>query len=135
MASAPPFDQLAPLLRMVPGLSRPLLARLTERMIDRLDELDGDPDVETNGDELDGTGGEDDFCSHNLSWLGFPGCPVADPGGEDDVDHAAEERDMIDRDAKTEHRRRIQRTRCQPVTRECHWSGRRQIIRYELRSG
>ena len=41
--------------------------------------MDGDPDVELNGDELDGTRGEDDFCDHNANWLGQPGCPVSDP--------------------------------------------------------
>ena len=30
----------------IPSLPRPELARLTERMIDRMDEIDGDPDLE-----------------------------------------------------------------------------------------
>jgi hypothetical protein len=50
-------------------------------MIDHLDEMDGDPDLEANGDELDGSLGEDDFCDHNADWLGHPGCPLSDPGG------------------------------------------------------
>jgi hypothetical protein len=46
--------------------------------IDLLDLADGDPDLEPNGDELDGSLGEDDFHAQ----FGFgPGCPVADPGG------------------------------------------------------
>ena len=34
------------LLMMIPSLPRPLLARLTKIMIDRMDEIDGDPDLE-----------------------------------------------------------------------------------------
>lgn len=33
-------------LSTIPSLSRAALARLTERMIDRIDEIDGDPDLE-----------------------------------------------------------------------------------------
>ncbi len=34
------------LLAVLPSLPRAELARLTERMIDRMDEIDGDPDLE-----------------------------------------------------------------------------------------
>lgn len=37
-------------LAVLPSLPRPLLARLTARLIDRLDELDGDPDLEDGND-------------------------------------------------------------------------------------
>lgn len=60
MATILPFDQLAPMLRVIPSLPRPVLARLTVRLIERMDELDGDTDLEMNGDELDSTGAEDD---------------------------------------------------------------------------
>ena len=50
--------------------------------IELLDLADGDPDVEPNGDELDGNLGEDDFHHQNAGWLGEPGCPVSDPGGD-----------------------------------------------------
>ena len=56
MATIIPFDQLAPMLRVIPSLPRPVLARLTERLLERLDELDGDPDLEEDdhpGDPLD----------------------------------------------------------------------------------
>jgi hypothetical protein len=43
-----PLDSL---LAVLPSLPRPLLARLTARLIDRLDELDGDPDLECPNDE------------------------------------------------------------------------------------
>lgn len=52
-----------------------------EAMILRLDEMAGDADLEANGDELDGTGGEDDFCDHGYAYAA--GCPVSDPGGTD----------------------------------------------------
>lgn len=52
-------------LSVIPSLPRPLLSRLVARAIERLDELDGDPDLEDCGDaeptderepEDDGTG-------------------------------------------------------------------------------
>lgn len=66
----------------VPVAPRSAVERTIQAAIDALDLLDGDPDLETNGDELDGTGGEDDFCDQNSNWLAYPGCPVSDPGGE-----------------------------------------------------
>lgn len=39
-------DQLAPVLSMIPSLPRPVLARLVASMIDRMDAIDGDPDLE-----------------------------------------------------------------------------------------
>lgn len=38
------------MLAAIPSLPRPMLTRLVDHMIDRLDELDGDPDEENNGD-------------------------------------------------------------------------------------
>lgn len=43
-ASALP--DLAAMFAVIPSLPRPLLARLTARLIDRMDEIDGDPDLE-----------------------------------------------------------------------------------------
>jgi hypothetical protein len=56
-----PFDQLAPMLRAIPSLPRPVLARLTEKLIERLDELDGDCDLEP----------EDDRCLAGDDGCGF----------------------------------------------------------------
>lgn len=53
----------AALLAAIPSLPRSMLARLTERLIDRMDELSPDPDVELNGDEQD-----DDGDGRDLSW-------------------------------------------------------------------
>lgn len=69
---------LSVLLSAIPSLPRAVLSRLTERMIDRLDAMDGDPDLEPNGDdERTGDEGEPDFrrtrCNKG------PGCPIADP--------------------------------------------------------
>ena len=54
------------------------IADTIEGLIAFLDELGGDPDTEPNGDELDGTAGEDDFYPHS-NWLAQPGCPISDP--------------------------------------------------------
>ena len=37
----------------IPSLPRAELSRLTTRMIDRMDEIDGDPDLEGGGDDED----------------------------------------------------------------------------------
>lgn len=39
-------EAIPSVLRTIASLSRAELARLTQRMIDRLDEIDGDPDLE-----------------------------------------------------------------------------------------
>jgi hypothetical protein len=58
---------------------RQAIEATVERLIALLDVSDGDPDVELNGDELDGrTTGEDEFQHHYVSG---PGCPVSNPGG------------------------------------------------------
>lgn len=50
-------------LATIPSLPRPLLKRLVERAIDRLDELDGDPDLE-DGDEDRCPAGDDSVVAH-----------------------------------------------------------------------
>lgn len=68
-------------LSVIPSLPRALLARLVERAIECLDEMDGDPDVELNGDENDRSGSEDDFDPlHATDIYMAAGCPIADPG-------------------------------------------------------
>lgn len=61
MATRAPAYEPAPLdvlLASVPSPPRALLSRLTARMIDRMDELDGDADMETDEDCC--AAGEDD---------------------------------------------------------------------------
>jgi len=71
-------------LSIISSLPRHVLSRLVTRMIERLDDIDGDPDFQqTDGDELDFNAAEDDFCDHS-GWKAEAGCPVADPGEEDD---------------------------------------------------
>lgn len=55
------FPEPAPLdvlLAAIPSLPRPVLARLTARMVDRLDELDGNSDFEPDADAEDGNDAE-----------------------------------------------------------------------------
>lgn len=65
-------------LSIIPSLPRAQLERLAQQIIDRLDDMDGDTDVEANGDEQDGDRAEDDFGAVG-NWLDGPGCPIADP--------------------------------------------------------
>lgn len=75
------------MLAVIPSMPRPALARLVQRAIDRMDDLDSDPDLEANGDELDGGKGEDEVLVLSAMQLRLDrhqgaGCPVADPGGD-----------------------------------------------------
>lgn len=66
---------------MIPSLPRPVLERLAQKIIDRLDDMDGDTDVEANGDEGDYSGGEDDCDPVRCYGIDIgAGCPLADPG-------------------------------------------------------
>ncbi|HVL77877.1 MAG TPA: hypothetical protein VM346_01165 [Sphingomicrobium sp.] len=88
----PPLDVA---LSVIPSLPRPLLSRLVLRAIERLDELDGDPDFEEND-------AEDSFV---LSWWAShttgPGCPASDPGGGN-VEDAGEDIDEREPDHDAE---------------------------------
>lgn len=84
---------ISAMLATIPSLPRPMLDRLTAAMIDRMDMMDGDLDIEANGDELDGNNAEDEFMTHRPAGdIGMPGCPISDPDtcaadiGEDDRD-------------------------------------------------
>lgn len=77
---------LSGMLSVIPSLSRAELDRLVQQMIDRMDDMDGDTDLEPDGDELDGSMAEDDFGPQNADWLGYPGCPISDPGEDDTED-------------------------------------------------
>ena len=87
-ATTLPLDTL---LSAIPSLPRAMLARLTEQMIDRLDEIDGDTDVELNGNELDEHDAEDAFSDHygrgERGIYAMPGCAISDP--EDTLDEYA----------------------------------------------
>lgn len=88
----PTMTSLRAALAIIPSLPRPVLDRLTQRCIDRLDEMDGDLDLGPNGDELDGTGGEDDFVSYMLV-DNSPGCPLSDPGEDNHDQEYIDERE------------------------------------------
>jgi hypothetical protein len=82
---------LALIAQAIPKLTRHDLEALTERLIDYLDAQDGDLDTELNGDEMDGTGAEDDHghgCNNGV--YSHPGCPIADPDTACD-DHGCDE--------------------------------------------
>ena len=74
-----PGMELEAALSVIPSLPRAVLERLVQRAIERLDDMDGDPDTEPNGDEQDGSlHAEDEFM---LLYSDGPGCPISDPGG------------------------------------------------------
>jgi hypothetical protein len=74
----------APLVRhALPEPARAAIAERIEWLISLLDAADADPDVELNGDELDGSGvAEDEFVEHWNCNLLPAGCPISDPGGD-----------------------------------------------------
>jgi hypothetical protein len=68
-------------------LDRGQIGAMIEALVDLLDIIDGDPDLEPDGDELDGCDlAEDEFQQHLARG---PGCPLSDPGGSGSFDHDA----------------------------------------------
>lgn len=68
---AMPLDAM---LAVLPSLPRPLLARLTQRLIDRMDEIDGDPDLEDDdpaGGSADDTGEIEEWQEDGIH-MGLP---------------------------------------------------------------
>jgi len=134
--------------RLLARYSRDELAGFVAVAIDLLDAADGDPDLELNGDELDGMGAEDDFGVQRAPLhLEGPGCPLADPDmaaddqGCDDIDQDLEPEEcpeeFSDPAVRARHRRRIQRTRCirRYRIRRHSLTGEimsREVARYEL---
>ncbi len=82
---APEFRQLdlEDQARALVKVPRARLEALATLFIAALDLVDGDPDIEANGDEQDGSFTEDDFCRHWAVETGA-GCPISDPGGNDE---------------------------------------------------
>lgn len=74
--TSPPMPAIA---RILCRFDRHQLEGFIAIAIDLADVLDGDPDREPDGDELDGSMGEDDFCPQHANSLGYPGCPISDP--------------------------------------------------------
>ncbi|MEO6151867.1 MAG: hypothetical protein ABIT09_01240 [Croceibacterium sp.] len=81
---------------------RPQLEAFLSIALDLLDTMDGDGDAEddapeANGDEEDGSMGEDDFCEHNAGTDPGPGCKLSDADvaaddiGCDDINDDREE--------------------------------------------
>ncbi len=57
----------------LPALPRNAVHAMIERLIDWLDEQDGDPDLEPNRDEMDGSASEDESCATPIGrWRGPP---------------------------------------------------------------
>lgn len=73
MAShAPDFGRaealpLSAVLAAIPSYPRPVIERLVGRLIDHLDEQDGDTDLEPTGDEADGSSAEDDWQHRSVA--------------------------------------------------------------------
>ncbi len=89
----PPLDAL---LSALPSLPRPLLSRLVARAIERLDEIDGEADLEADSDDCGHDEAEPDFRKrrrHRRNESGA-GCAIADPGGGAD-DDAEPEHDLF----------------------------------------
>lgn len=83
----PPFatfqiGQVEMALAAMMGASRRQLEAIVAAGIERLDKLDGDADLEANGDEADDSGLEDEFGV--IPAVYGAGCPVADPGELED---------------------------------------------------
>ena len=79
-ATIPPMPVVG---RIFSRYGRENLEAFITAAIDLMDTLDGDPDFGPDGDELDGTGAEDDFFPQG-NVAAAPGRPLSDPGEDDD---------------------------------------------------
>lgn len=89
-----PNSPFAAICSLMPLLDYSDTGAVAQLAVDRLDALDGDPDLEPSGDELDGDPrAEDEFVIHPRG-VGA-GCPLSDPpeanGDELDGDGAEDE--------------------------------------------
>jgi hypothetical protein len=106
-----PPQSLDTLLAAIPSLPRPLLDRLVAHMIDHIDEVDGDADLE---DDDPDTSVEDDPQGID---------PEEDLGIEDQLEGPEESdayhdlRPIADPEAYREHRARLRKDRCWPLSR------------------
>lgn len=124
--------------RILSRFDRQHLESFMEVAVSLLDALDPDPDLELNGDELDGNRAEDE-AGHYFGGEG-PGCPLCDDdtavddNGCDDINddrepeepfhpsygidqsHAEPWHSSTERALMKPHRDRIRRTRCTKLT-------------------
>lgn len=144
----PAGDRLGAVVSLAAYLDSSELGAAIDALIARLDAAAGDPDLEANGDELDGNLSEDDVMHHGGS---FAGCPVSDPGEDDDADedddpaggnvlderHDADCEDEPDdadsRALRKPHRDRIRRTQCDRTEYRNTYDGRLHV-EYRLRN-
>lgn len=121
MAEAIPLLQTQRVRRLsalLAAFDRDDMEAAVEMLLAAMDALDGDTDREANGDELDGTGAEDDFVDHS-GWRGGAGCPIAD-SGIGDGDGLDEDSEPDEPAARRGHRDRFRRAQSRspdrPVT-------------------
>lgn len=76
-----PVPTVAAMLTALPALRRAELGQLAQHAIDRMDRIDGDPDLEWCGDEFDTGNSEDEQLTDHALLPAGPGCPISDPGG------------------------------------------------------
>lgn len=69
--------------------ARAAIGDVLERLIGLLDRLDGDAELEADGDEEDGSLAEDDEAARFANMGAGPGCEVSDP----DLEHDGREQD------------------------------------------
>lgn len=113
-------DPIGRFLSAIPGMPRPILDRLVDQMIDRMNVMDGDPDLEDSE-----TGNH--LVDERGNWIGGEMPPG--PWHEDDEENGdlegIDEREpddctageFSDPEARAYQRRRIQRDRCRPLHR------------------
>lgn len=84
---------ISTMFAVIPSLPRAELTHLTQRMIDRMDELDGDPDREDDGQDRC-EAGEDVQVGGPVSYLEWWGTGSVRIGSDDDAESAAPFRDQ-----------------------------------------
>lgn len=137
MASTPNLlvnDSLGPIAALLLNRRREQLEALAEAVLSVLDLIDGDPDLEPDGDEQDGSMAEDDFRQPVPDPADGPGCPISDPDLEHDgrEPHAYNEDVSSDLEGYRFHVRRIRASRCVPRIEQYRDWYSRQIVRRKV---
>lgn len=127
-ATASPALPIDILLSAIPTLPRPILSRLTARLIDRLDEIDGDCDLEDDDadesveDDPRGFDPEEDMCLAGDDRVASGSCAGASLLYEEEGPGDADDAEPDGRFIRAPYVRQIRVRACWP--RRCRYTGR-----------
>lgn len=139
MASAPNrAHHLDAVLDAIPQLSGPILAQIIDRAIERLDEIDGDADLEPDDEDTSvedsplGFDPEEDMCLAGDDRIASGSCTGAGLVCEDSSPGDADDAEPDGRGIRHLYRNATRRRACEPTYYRA-WNGRLDVDGYRLR--